>query len=94
MQILISNLLLLVIAGGIGYLVGQGRPQWFGPELRSRLMFLGWIIALVLAGALRAAAVVYGPGAMFGVLSLVGGFALGVWLALRPAGPRRPRGRR
>jgi hypothetical protein len=92
MQILTTNLLLLVIAGGVGYLIGQGRPQWFGPEFRSRLLFAGWIIALLLAGALRAAALVYGPGAMFAMLSLAGGFALGV-VALRPSGPRRP-GRR
>lgn len=90
---LITNLSLLVIAGGVGYLLGQGRPQWFGPELRQRLLVAGWIVALLLAGALRAAAVVYGPGAMLGVFSVVGGFALGIWLALRPAGPRRPRRR-
>lgn len=88
MQILISNVLLLVIAGGVGYLLGQNRPTWFGPELRQRLAVAGWIIALLLAGALRAAALVYGPGAMFGVLSVLGGFALGVWFALRPARPR------
>lgn len=94
MQTLITNLLLLVIAGGAGYLVGQGRPQWFGPEFRQRLLFAGWIIALLLAGALRAAAVVYGPEAMLAVLTVVAGFALGVWLALRPASPRRPGRRR
>lgn len=91
MQILTTNLLVLLITGGLGYLLGQGRPQWFGPELRERLLFAGWIIALLLAGALRAASLVYGPEAMFAVLSAVGGFALGVWLALRPPRPRRPR---
>lgn len=91
MQILTTNLLVLLITGGVGYLVGQGRPQWFGPELRDRLMFAGWIIALLLAGALRAAALVYGPEAMFAVLSAAGGFVLGVWYALRAAGPSRPR---
>lgn len=90
MQILITNLLLLLLTGGVGYLVGQGRPQWFGPELRDRLMFAGWIIVLLLAGALRAAALVYGPEAMLAVLTVVGGFVLGVWLALRPARPRHP----
>lgn len=91
MQILTTNLLLLLITGGVGYLVGQGRPQWFGPELRDRLMFAGWIIALLLAGALRAAALVYGPEAMLYVLAAVGGFVLGVWYALRTAksGSRR-----
>jgi hypothetical protein len=93
MQILITNALLLLMTGGIGYLVGQGRPDWFGPEMRSRLLFAGWIIALLLAGALRAAALVYGPEAMFAVLSVVGGFALGVWYALRAPEPKRP-GRR
>jgi hypothetical protein len=93
MQILITNLLLLAIAGGIGYLVAQERPQWFGPEVRQRLFFMGWIIALLLAGAMRAAALVYGPAAMFSLLSLIGGFALGVWLGLRPAGSGRSRGR-
>lgn len=93
MQTLITNLLLLVIAGGVGYLVAQGKPEWFGPELRQRLLFAGWIIALLLAGALRAAALVYGPGAMFGILSLGGGFALGVWVGLRQAQPKRPRQR-
>jgi hypothetical protein len=88
MQILITNLLLLLLTGAVGYLVGQGRPDWFGPQLRDRLMFAGWIIALLLAGALRAAALVYGPGAMFAVLSVTGGFALGVWYALRSIGPR------
>ncbi len=83
MQILITNALLLVIAGGIGYLIAQGRPQWFGPEFRQRLFFMGWIIALLLAGALRAAAFVYGPEAMFGLLSLGAGFGMGVWLGLR-----------
>lgn len=83
MQLLITNALLLVIAGGIGYLVAQNRPQWFGPEFRQRLFFMGWIIALLLAGALRAAALVYGPEAMFGLLALGGGFGLGVWLGLR-----------
>ncbi|NJN16434.1 MAG: hypothetical protein HC822_09280 [Oscillochloris sp.] len=86
---LITNLLLLVIAGGIGFLVGQGRPEWFGPEMRQRLFFGGWIIALLLAGAMRAAAVVYGPGAMFGLLSIIGGFGLGIWLALRSGDPQR-----
>jgi hypothetical protein len=90
MQTLTTNLLLLLITGGAGYLLGQAKPQWFGPELRERLLFAGWIIALLLAGALRAAALVYGPAAMFAVLSSVGGFALGVWYALRSAGPRRP----
>lgn len=90
MQILISNVLLLIIAGGVGYLVGQGRPEWFGPEQRQRLLMVGWIIALLLAGALRAAALVYGAGAMFGILSILGGFGLGAWLALRQA----PVGRR
>lgn len=94
MQIVITNVLLLVIAGGVGYLVGQGRPQWFGPEFRQRLFFIGWIVALLLAGALRAATLVYGPSAMFAILSLLGGFALGVWVALRPGRPRRPSGRR
>lgn len=93
MQILITNVLLLVITGGVGYLVGQSRPHWFGPELRQRLLFTGWIIALLLAGALRAAALVYGPEAMFSVLSVAGGFALGVWFALRSAGSGRPRQR-
>lgn len=93
MQIVITNLLLLLLTGGVGYLIGQGRPDWFGPQLRDRLMVAGWIIALLLAGALRAAALVYGPEAMFAVLSVAGGFALGVWYALRSAGPRRP-GRR
>ncbi|PDW01903.1 hypothetical protein [Candidatus Viridilinea mediisalina] len=93
MQILITNILLLTIAGGIGYLVAQERPQWFGPEIRQRLFFLGWIIALLLAGAMRAAAIVYGPGAMFSLLSLIIGFGLGIWLGLRLADPDRPRGR-
>lgn len=93
MQILITNVLLLVIAGGVGYLVAQGKPEWFGPELRQRLLFAGWIIALLLAGALRAAALVYGPGAMFGILSLAGGFALGAWMALRQAQPKGSRRR-
>jgi|GEM_PF-3528985 len=93
MQTLVTNLLLLVIAGGVGYLVAQARPEWFGPELRQRLLVVGWVIALLLAGALRAAALVYGPGAMFGIISLAGGFALGAWLALRPSQPGRP-GRR
>lgn len=92
MQILITNVLLLLITAGVGYLVGQARPQWFGPELRDRLVFAGWIVALLLAGALRAAAVVYGPEAMLAVLTVVAGFALGVWYALRAAnGPRRRR---
>lgn len=89
MQTLITNVLLLVIAGGVGYLVAQARPEWFGPGMRQRLLVGGWIIALLLAGALRAAAVVYGPGAMFGIISLGGGFALGCWLALRPQQPRQ-----
>lgn len=89
MQIAISNVLLLIIAGGVGYLVGQNRPDWFGPEQRQRLFMVGWIIALLLAGALRAAALVYGAGAMFGMLSILGGFALGVWLALRQAPAER-----
>lgn len=89
MQILISNVLLLIIAGGVGYLVGQGRPEWFGPEQRQRLFMVGWIIALLLAGALRAAALVYGAGAMFGMLSILGGFVLGAWLALRQAATGR-----
>lgn len=89
MQILITNMLLLVIAGGVGYLVAQNKPEWFGPELRQRLFMVGWIVVLLLAGGMRAAALVYGPGAMFGLISLVGGFALGVWIALRPPGVRR-----
>jgi hypothetical protein len=93
MQFLTTNLLLLLIAGGVGYLVGQGRPEWFGPELRQRLLTVGWIVALLLAGALRAAAVVYGPEAMFSVLAFTGGFALGVWVAVRAPGPGRPRRR-
>ncbi|RRR67363.1 MAG: hypothetical protein EI684_19105 [Candidatus Viridilinea halotolerans] len=88
MQILTTNLLLIVIAGGIGYLLAQERPQWFGPEVRQRLFFLGWIIALLLAGAMRAAALVYGPAAMFSLLSLLAGFALGLWLGLRLAATR------
>jgi uncharacterized membrane protein YdjX (TVP38/TMEM64 family) len=94
MQILITNLLLLLLTGGVGYLVGQARPDWFGPQLRDRLMFAGWIIALLLAGALRAAALVYGPEAMFAVLSVAGGFVFGVWFALRSSGPGQPRRRR
>ncbi|WP_129670437.1 hypothetical protein [Candidatus Chloroploca sp. Khr17] len=93
MQVLITNLLLLTIAGGIGYLVAQGRPDWFGPESRQRLFFMGWIIALLLAGALRAAAIVYGPASMFALLSIGGGFALGVWLGLRLLRAERPRRR-
>lgn len=93
MQIFITNVLLLVIAGGVGYLVAQGRPEWFGPELRQRLLFVGWIVALLLAGVLRAAALVYGPGAMFGILSLGGGFALGVWMGLRQGQPGSSRRR-
>jgi uncharacterized membrane protein YqgA involved in biofilm formation len=89
MQILITNLLLIVIAGGIGYLVGQNQPQWFGPELRQRLFMIGWIVALLLAGALRAAAVVYGASAMFSVLSMLIGFGLGIWIALRSPDSRR-----
>jgi hypothetical protein len=80
-------MLLLVIAGGVGYLVGQGKPEWFGPQLRQRLLSGGWIIALLLAGSLRAAALVYGAGAMFGILSLAGGFALGAWMAVRQSQP-------
>jgi hypothetical protein len=92
MQFLITNALLLLLTGGVGYLLGQAKPQWFGPELRDRLFVAGWIIALLLAGALRAAAVVYGPEAMFAVISVVGGFAFGIWYALRSANrPRRPR---
>jgi hypothetical protein len=90
MQLVITNVLLLIIAGGVGYLLGQGRPRWFGPEFRQRLFIVGWIVALLLAGALRAAALVYGPGAMLAVLSLLGGFAAGVWMAMRPPGRRRP----
>lgn len=89
MQIFITNGLMLVIAGGVGYLLGQARPQWFGPDMRQRLSVAGWIVALLLAGALRAAALVYGPGAMFAIICLVGGFGFGIWLALRPATPRR-----
>ncbi|NJM07471.1 hypothetical protein HC891_16755 [Candidatus Gracilibacteria bacterium] len=44
---------------------------------------VGWIVVLLLAAALRAAAVVYGPEAMLFVLSAVGGFALGAWLGQR-----------
>lgn len=90
MQILTTNLLLLLIAGCVGYLVGQGRPEWFGSSLRDRLFTVGWIAVLLFAGALRAAALVYGPESMLAVLSVAGGFAFGVWYALRAAGPRRP----
>lgn len=90
MQIVISNVLLLIIAGGIGYLVAQGRPEWFSPEQRQRLFMVGWIVALLLAGALRAASLLYGASAMFSMLSILGGFAFGVWWFLRQA----PEGRR
>lgn len=83
MDSVISSILLFVIGGGIGYLVAQWRPEWFGEQWRRSLFTIGWIVALLLAGALRAAAVVYGPAAMFFVISLVLGFGMGVWLARR-----------
>lgn len=84
MQGVITNFLLLVIAGGLGYLTAQWRPNWFRFEGFGGGMFLPiWIVALLLAGGLRAAAVVYGPEGMFAVISVVVGFILGIWLARR-----------
>lgn len=83
MQVLITNLLLIVIAGGCGYLIGQWRPNWFRFEGMGGVFLPLWIVALLLAAALRAAAVVYGPEAMFFVISVIGGFVLGIWLARR-----------
>jgi hypothetical protein len=94
MQIVITNLALLTLAGGFGYLTGQTRPDWFGSALRDRLLTVGWIVVLLLAGALRAAALVYGPESMLAVLSVAAGFPLGVWLAVRAAGPGQPKRRR
>jgi hypothetical protein len=82
MQVLISNGLLIVVTGGIGYLVAQWRPALF-ENLLQRGMMVAWIVVLLLAGALRAAAVVYGPEAMLFVLIAVGGFAFGAWLGQR-----------
>ncbi len=83
MQVLITNLLLLVIASGIGYLVAQWRPSWFRVREMGGNLLPGLIVALLLAAALRAAAVVYGPGAMFSIISVIGGLVLGIWLAQR-----------
>jgi hypothetical protein len=83
MQVLISNGLLIVVTGGIGYLIAQWRPTLFENLVQRGMMMVGWIVVLLLAAALRAAAVVYGPEAMLFVLSAVGGFALGAWLGQR-----------
>ncbi|MFP4437271.1 MAG: hypothetical protein ACLFVO_08480 [Chloroflexaceae bacterium] len=89
MQALITNLLLLVIASGIGYLVAQWRPHWFRVREMGGTLLPGLIVALLLAAALRAAAVVYGPGAMFSIISVIGGLVLGIWLAQRTTRTQR-----
>ncbi len=83
LQIFTSGLLLMIIGGGFGYLTFQWRPDWFGAQWRQSLFMVGWIIALLLAGSLRVAAVVYGPSGMFFVISVILGFALGIWLGRR-----------
>lgn len=83
MQILITNLLLIVITGGIGYLIAQSRPHWFRLQEIGGSYLSGLISVLLLAGAMRAAAVIYGPAAMLSIISVIVGFVLGIWLARR-----------
>ncbi len=83
MQMLITNLLLIVITGGIGYLVAQARPHWFRLQELGSFYLPGLISVLLLAGAMRAAAVIYGPAAMLSIISVIVGFGLGIWLARR-----------
>lgn len=83
MQMLITNLLLIVITGGIGYLIAQSRPHWFRLQEINSFYLPGLISVLLLAGALRAAAVIYGPTAVLSIISVIVGFVLGIWLARR-----------
>lgn len=81
----ISSVLVAIISGGIGYLLVQWRPAWFGGQFSQSFMRVGWIAALLLAGAMRAVLVVYGAEATLAVTGVIVGFIIGIWLARRGA---------
>jgi hypothetical protein len=89
MQVLITNLLLIVITGGIGYLIAQSHPLWFRFQELGSSYLSGLISVLLLAGAMRAAAVIYGPTAVLSIISVIIGFVLGIWLARRTSNTLR-----
>ena len=81
----LSSLLVAVISGGLGYLLVQWRPTWFNGQFSQSFMRVGWIAALLLAGAMRAVLVVYGAEATLAIAGIIVGFIVGIWLGRRGA---------